>query len=389
MKLKRLILVIGGMVLLAALLWVGGGLVSRIGGQNGTPTPEAEEAPVEVAVRARGKVVPTLWADLSFGTTGSVMEWFVREGESVEAGAPLGRLDSAALELTLEEAQAALTSAELKLAQAEKAHEHQLAEAVLALQTAEDRLAQARARFPDLTAAEVALQQAIQTEADAAYEYEKAQNRPWEWRFEEVQKTYTKTWQDAKDNLAIAQAEYDAATAEQYASSKELAVLEADVQRAQLELERLEEGGDPLLVQAIADAHLQVARAQHELEAATIAAPFDSAVVALHMQPHDWANAGVPAVTLGDLSTLRIETTDLDEWSAAQIHVGSEASIVFNAFDDKTLTGHVTELALRGETQPAGDVIYRAIIELDESDPDLRWGMSVRISVHINTPLEK
>jgi HlyD family secretion protein len=338
-----------------------------------------------VAVRARGKVVPALWADISFGTTGSVTEWFVREGEAMKAGTPLGRLDTATLELTLEEAHAALTSAELKLAQAEKAHERQLTEAMLTLQTAEDRLTQARARFPDLTAAEVALQQAIQTEADAAYEYEKAQNRPWEWRFEEVQKTYTKAWQDAKDNLAIAQAEYDTATAEQYASSKELAVLEAEVQHAQIELERLEEGVDPLLAQDVADAHLQVARAQHELETATIVAPFEGTVVALHIQPHDWANAGVPAVTLGDLSTLRIETTDLDEWSAAQIHVGSEASIEFNAFDDKTLTGHVTELALQGETQPAGDVVYRAIIELDASDPDLRWGMSVRITM----PLEK
>jgi len=383
-KLKRLILIVGGLVLLAVLLCVGSGLASRIGEQFTTPTPEAEETPAEVAVRCRGEVVPTVWADLSFDTAGPVAEWFVAEGDFVEAGAPLGRLDATTLELALEEAQAALAAAELELAQAETEHERELAEAELALQTAEARLAQARARFPALTAAEVALQQAIQAEADAAYEYEKAENRPWEWRFEEVRDAYTRAWENARDNLAIAQAEYDAARAEQYASSQELTILEAEVRRARIALERLQEGVDPLLAQEVERARLQVTRAQAELEAATLVAPFGGTVVALHLRPHDWVGTGTPAVTLADLSTLRVETTDLDEWGAAQIRVGSEATVVFNAFDDRTLTGRVVEIGLRGETLPAGDVVYRAVVVLDEPDPDLRWGMTVRITI----PLE-
>jgi multidrug resistance efflux pump len=307
----------------------------------------------------------------------------VSEGDVVEAGTPLGQLDAGPLELALQEAQAGLEIAELELTQGQTEHQRQLAEAELALQIAEDRLAQARARFPSLTAAEVTLQQATQAEADASYEYEKAVNRPWEWRFEEVQKAYTKAWQDAKDRLAVAQAEHDAAVAEQYASSQELAILDAEVQRAHLELERLQGGEDPLLARQAEQARLQVVRAQAELEMATLTAPFDGTVVALQLQPHDWAQPGIPAITLADLSTLWIETTDLDEWGAAQIGVGSEAEIVFNAFDDKTLIGHVAEMALRGERLPAGDVVYRAIVELDAPDPDLRWGMTVRITFPI------
>jgi multidrug resistance efflux pump len=87
----------------------------------------------------------------------------------------------------------------------------------------------------------VTLQQAIQTEANAAYEYEKAVNRPWEWRFEEVQKAYTKAWQDAKDRLAAAQA---------------------------------------------------------DLQTSTLTAPFDGTIVAIDLRPHDWAQPVVPAVTL-------------------------------------------------------------------------------------------
>jgi len=385
MKLRRLILIIGGLVLVAVLLFVGTGWLSRSSDRAGIPTPQREEAPAAVGVRARGEVVPVKWAELSFSTAGSIAEWLVAEGDIVETGTPLGQLDAGPLELALQEAQAGLKTAELELTQAQIEHQRQLAEAELALQIAEDRLAQARARFPSLTAAEVTLQQAIQTEADEAYEYEKAVNRPWEWRFEEVQKAYTKAWQDAKDGLAVAQAEYDAAVAEQYASSQELAILDAEVQRARLELERIQGGEDPLLARQVEQARLQVVRAQAELETATLTAPFDGTVVTLQLQPDDWAQPGIPAITLADLSTLWIETTDLDEWGAAQIGVGSEAEIAFNAFDDKTLIGHIAEIALRGERLPAGDVVYRAVVELDAPDPDLRWGMTVRITF----PIEK
>jgi len=409
MKLKHLILIIAGLIVLAVVLWAGGGLFSRIRGQAGIPTPGTEEAPSELAVRARGEVVPAVWADLSFGTSGNVVEWFVAEGDLVEAGAPLGQLDAAALELALKEAQAAIETAELKLAQAKTEHKYRLRQAELALQTAEDRQAQARARFPATTAAEVALKQARDGLARAQEAYDTAWQsaRDWEMNMHDPSPRYPGEYpptgtpradkleaeregtkiglQNAQYNLERVQAEYDAAVAEQRASGEELSVLEADVQRAQLELEQLQEGVDPLLAREVEDARLRVARAQDELEAATLVAPFDGTVVALHLRPHDWVQPGAVAVTLADLSTLRVETTDLDEWGAAQIHVGSPAMLVFNAFDDKTLDGHVIEIAQRGETLPAGDVAYRAIVELDAPDPDLRWSMTARVSF----PLEE
>jgi HlyD family secretion protein len=411
MKPRRLLLIIGGLVLLAVILCVGSGLASRIKDRiSATPTLEAEEEPpAEVSVRARGEVVPAVWADLSFETAGTVAEWFVEEGEVVEAATPLGRLDTQALELALKQAQATLETAEVKLAQAEEENEHQLAKAELAFQTAEDRLAQAEARFPQATTAEVTLKQAHDALVRAQEAYDKAwdQARDWEMymhdptprfpgenpptgtshadRLEADRESTERALENAQYNLEVAQAEYDAVLGERQASGKELSVLETEVKQAQLDLEQLQEGVDPLLVQEVKNARLQVEQAQADLEAGTLVAPFGGTVVKLHLPPHDQAAVGAPAVTLADLSTLRVETTDLDEWGAAQIDVGSEVEIVFNAFDDKTLTGHVTETDLRGETLPAGDVVYRTIVELDELDPDLRWGMTVRISI----PLEE
>jgi HlyD family secretion protein len=384
MKLKHLLLIIGGLVLLAVILCVGGALVTGAFGGKPTPSPAAEDeadVPVEVSIRARGEVVPAVWADLSFDTTGQVVEWFVEEGDTVEAGAPLGQLDTESLEMALQEAQMALETAELKLTQAQTDHERQLADAQLTLETAEARLAQAQARYPSLAAAGVRLQAAIEAEDRAWEEYDKAIHRPWDP--DTVTESYRLAYESAVDARELAQAEYDSIVAEQRASSQELIVLEDEVQRAHLALAKLEEGVDPLLTQDVESAKLRVTQAQADLEAATLVAPFGGTVVTLHLKPYDVAQPGAPAVTLVDLSTLRVETTDLDEWAAAQVSVGGEATIVFTAFDDKTLTGHVTEIALRGEELPAGDVVYRAIIELDAPDPDLRWGMTVRITIPI------
>jgi multidrug resistance efflux pump len=386
MKLKRLLLIVGGLVVVAILICEGTSMVSSLIEQGNASAPAPlgveENTPTEITTRARGEIVPAVWADLSFDATGQVTEWFVGEGDKVEAGAPLGQLDTESLEMALLEAQMVLESAELKLDQAQKDNARQLTEAQLALEIAEARLVQAQARYPSLSAAAVRLQAAVEAEDRAREEYNKALQRHWDP--DTVTEGYRLAYESTIDARELAQAEYDSVLGEQHASTQELIILENEVQKIHLTLARLEEGVDPLLAQDVKSAELRVTQAQADLEAAILIAPFGGTVVTLHLKPYDVAQPGASAVTLADLSTLWVETTDLDEWAAAQISVGGEATIVFTAFDDKTLNGTITGRALRGEKLPAGDVVYRVIIELDEPDPELQWGMTVRITI----PLE-
>jgi len=360
-------------------------LLAGCGGTEATETVPADEVPV-VASDADGKVVaeaviePARWSEVRFDAGGKVAELLVQEGDFVAAGATLAHLDTETLELALEEAQAALETVELKLAWAETQHEHQLAQAEMALQTAEDRLEQTGARFPNRTEAEVALQQAIQAEADAAYEYEKAENRPWEWRYEEVQKAYTDAWQKTKDNLAIAQANYDAARAEQHASSKELTILETEVQRAHLELERLQEGVDPLLAQDVENTRLQVARAQAELEQATLVAPFAGTVTQVHVGAGDLVTPGEVVLVLATLDRLQARTVDLTELDVARVDEGQVATVMLDALLDVELKGHVVRIELQA-VDYRGDVTYPVTVELDETTPELYWGMTAVVEI--------
>ncbi len=384
MKPKKLLFIMGGLIVVAILVCVLGNLLPQMLPQDlsasASVTPTA--APIEQTVRARGSVEPAQSATLSFATSGALSEWLVKEGDTVQTGAVLGRLDTAKLDLALQEAQLELEMARVRLTQAEKDQVQQQAEAELALQTAEARLAQAKMRYPSLTAAEIRLQNARDAEAYAQDEYNKSLDRQWEP--EPERESYRKGVQQAANDRKIADAELATVRLDQAANSQEVAVLEDELARAQLQLDKLAQGVDATLAQDIVRAELRVAQAQTDLAQTTLTAPFAGTVVKLHYRVGDLAQPGAEAVLLADLATLRIETTDLDEWSMTHIQVGDPVSVTFTAFDDKSLTGRVSEIAARGEAASGSDVMYRTIIVLDASDPDLRWGMTVRVTIPID-----
>jgi len=55
-----------------------------------------------------------------------------------------------------------------------------------------------------------------------------------------------------------------------------------------------------------------------------------------------------------------------------------------NAFRDKSLTGHVTEIAPEAVVQQ-GDVTYTLIIKLAPTDLNLRPGMTVQVEIMTNS----
>ena len=346
---------------------------------SASATPTAVS--LEQMVRARGSIEPAQSATLAFETSGAIAVWLVKEGDTVQAGDVLGRLDTAQLDLALQEAQIELETAKMRLAQAEKDQAQQQAEAELTLRTAEARLAQAKMRYPSLTAAEIRVQNAFDAEAHAQDEYNKSLDRHWESVDE--REAYRKGVIQATNDRKIAEAELATVRAEQAANAQEVAILEDEVAKAHLQVQKLAQGVDPTLAQDIERVQLRVTQAQADLSLTTLTAPFDGTVIKLHYRVGDWAQPGVEAVLLADLASLRIETTDLDEWSMTRIRVGSPVSVTFTAFDDKTATGRVTEIATRGEAPSGGDVMYRTIIALDTPDPELRWGMTVRVTIPI------
>ncbi len=137
-----------------------------------TPSPETRVEIVAPRVVADGRIVPARSAELRFLTSGVVEAILVEEGQTVDAGAPLARLDSAESEVAVDRSRAALDEARAQYEllrepadpEAVAAAEAQLAQAeALARQTrgrvtsadvraARDELAQARALLTRLLA---------------------------------------------------------------------------------------------------------------------------------------------------------------------------------------------------------------------------------------------
>ncbi len=381
MKPKKLIFIIIGVVVVAAILCAASGQIGKLAQANLPQVTPTAESTVEASVRARGEVKPGMWAELAFNTSGRLVAWEVAEGATVAPGQVLGRLDSAQAELALKQAQGDLAAAQSRLTQAETNLTYQIQEAELALQQAEARLAQSKARYPSAAQAEVTLARAEKALVDANEAYRQNSEYPGMFDFPGVRDHYQEKIDLAQQDLTVARAAYASARGEQTATGRELDVLEGEVTRAQLALEKAKQGVDPALALDVAQAQLRVEKAQADHAALTLIAPFGGTIVALNLKAEDWAQAGVAALTLADLSSLRVETTDLDEWGMTHIAVGDPARITFTAFDDKTLDGQVSAIALRGEPLPGGDIAYRVVITLDQPDPDLRWGMTVRVTI--------
>jgi HlyD family secretion protein len=116
---KRWWVAVAAVVLIAVLGLAGCQRIAPRGAGAGEPTETAvvRRGTLLVTVDATGSLAPRSEASLSFSSSGRVAQVFVEEGQVVEAGQPLARLEMDDLELQVTQAEAALAAAEAQLAQ--------------------------------------------------------------------------------------------------------------------------------------------------------------------------------------------------------------------------------------------------------------------------------
>lgn len=296
-----------------------------------SPTYEVQRGEVVDELQVSGRIAPTVEEELFFRTAGYVGAVFVDADDWVEEGDLLAELETTDLQNQLAQAQVELEAAQLSNARL-------VAETEANLEIAELRLAQARALMPGLTAAEIALQQATRAEADAAYEYEKAVNRPWEWQYDDVKKVYTDAWQNAKDNLALAQANYDAAVAEQYASSLELTILETKVELARMRLEEIQVGLD------LQSMELVVKRLDDQLADTRIVAPFDGQVLLASLSKGRSVDARRKVIVVVQPDELEVSVDIQDRLDLEKLAEGMPVTIEPVNRPGEELKGHIRRL---------------------------------------------
>lgn len=405
------------------------GLLPQGVAATATPTPEptlpAQQAPSQIVAEA--VVLPKQSANLSLATGGIVAEVLVVEGDTVEAGAVIARLDNKRQVVAIAQAQARLENAQAALAQlvagplpeeimaAEAAVD--IANAQLTKLTETARQAEVVAAQAELGAAQTALQELLNgpkegdlinaraelANAQAELNQARSAYNVVKWRNDVGALPESAAMQRATNGYEAAQARYNVLAAG--ADADQIADTQAQVQRARAELDRLQAPGTASDVssaeaevrrveaqlaqlqagarpEAIAAAKAQVTEAetalmqeQLALEETALRAPFAGTIAALDLKVGEQVAAGTPIVQLADLTAWEIHTEDLTELSVVNVTEGQRVSVTLDALPDLVLEGIVTRIKPLGENKQ-GDITYTVIITPQTTDPRLRWNMT-------------
>lgn len=324
------------------LLIIGLAVLALIGcaGQNSSANATETSEVTVSSIKATGVIAPKTWARVSFSTSGKLIELPVESGDQVSSGSALAHLE------------------DIDQAQAVKVAELQVSEAkvnVAIAQTEVDRVVQWAPNKNNVAAAEAALANAQAGVKQAQSAYDKVAWEP--------------SVSASPESLQLEQAtnNYDVAKANlNYLYSNR-----PDVRNAANNLE-------------LANLALQKAELSHEIAREALGdtvlrAPFGGTVNELYVREGEEVTPGTPVMLIADLSTLRVETTDLNENDVVNVEVGDKAKVTFEALPGVEVMGTVTEIALKASQGSGAN--YTIIIELSKIPETIRWGMTAYVEI--------
>jgi multidrug resistance efflux pump len=238
---------------------------------------------------------------------------------------------------------------------------------------------QSGAAEEEVTAAKGAMQIAALALQQAQAAYDEVS-----WMEEIAEMPQALALQQATVEYEIARAQYEALV--RGASTEDIAAAQAEVDGAQASLSLLSAGARPedvaVVESQVAQAEVALALAVSTLDDAALTAPFAGTVGVVLVRDGEMTGAGAPAVVLGDVGEFIIETTDLNEVDLYLLQVGQTVDVTFDALPGRSMRGVVTKIAPMASLEQGG-TNYEITIELDEQDPDLRWGMTAFVDIFV------
>ena len=319
-------------------------------GNSTTATPEA--IPTVLAddtIIAEGRVQPISYADIAFNASGSISEVLVKEGQSVKKGQPLIRLGNDS-DTNYAAAQLELVRAQKSWDDLVKSRDSDFAKTIIDLKDAREAYDKADDYLTYLHNA----QRVPQTQNKA---YLIQTWKGYEYRYK------TRYFKGPAPQDWITEAEND------------LSLKKADLEKFQRAYDRLKDGPDadqlPLL-----EAQLNAAKAR--IAAFEVTAPFDGVVAQLNAKLGSSINPGQIAVTIADMSSWTVVTTDVTEIDVVKLKEGQPVTVTLDAIPDVEMKGKVLSIG-QNYGQNQGDIVYEVTVVLTNVDPAMRWGMTAAV----------
>jgi len=339
--------------------------------------------------------------DLSFKTSGRIIELTVREGEWVKKGQVIARLDAAQLEQQKARDAAAVSGAQSQLQQLQTSIEYQAATIDSDISTRRAELAQAQARLDELMAGSrpQEVQQSQSAVADAKAWNDQARS-DWEraqalFAREDISKSQYDQARAKLDSTAaqLRQAQERLGLVQEGPRKEEIAGARAQVARAQAAVQTAEANRIELRRKKeelaarkseIDRTRAQVGMTQTQIADATLVSPIDGVVLVKAAEAGEVIAAGSTVVSLGDLTHPWLRAY-INETDLGRIKLGSKVQLSTDSFKGKTYEGHISFISSEAEFTPKQiqtkeervKLVYRIKIDVDNSHQELKNNMPV------------
>jgi multidrug resistance efflux pump len=271
---------------------------------------------------AEGRLMPANYLDQSFSVPGQVLEVLVKEGDAVELGQVIAKLDVPYdAMVAFSQNQLEVQNAQIALDNLKKNADLNLAQAKLDVFNAQTVLEEAKEDFDAEDSEENQLKLTVADET-------------------------LKIAEDNMTNLVKGNG----------INPNQLNAAESRVTTAMTAM---------LAAQAIIDNHQLKSNATGN-------------VASINLKVGERVAVGVPVITYADFANWEIKTDNLTEIDVVEIKIGQKVEVVLDAISEKTFEGVVTDIGLVYE-EKRGDTTYTVTIVLDQSDPLMRWGMTAAV----------
>ena len=295
--------------------------------------------------------------DISPRITGRIVERPVREGQPVEKGQLVARLDGEQLTAELRRAEATLRTTEAQLRDLRAGARPQ------EIQEAEATASRAQAQLNDLLAG--SRRQEIE-QARAAVD-DAVATREWTARdYQRTKELFGRELVAAAEVDRMRQAA-DVAVAKEKMARERLALLEAGAREHEIEAARqalraarervqlLRAGPRPEAVAAaeaqVAEARAAATLARARLDDTRLLSPVTGVVLRKNMEVGETASPGTPILTLMDPQDIWLRAY-VPETDVGRLKVGQPAVILVDAFPGRRFDGAISEIASEAEFTP-------------------------------------
>jgi len=187
------------------------------------------------------------------------------------------------------------------------------------------------------------------------------------------------------DALALAKGQLDQANSYVNYTNTQSQQVELKIQQAEIAVELSKISEESALV-SLNSARTQMRASQAALESATqnlndndLVAPWDGTLADLQLTVDEYVQAGQSIGTIADFSKWKVETDNLTEIEVPSVSIGQTVTMIPDALSDLELQGTVSSIS-QLFVEKRGDVTYTVNIDINKTDPRLRWGMTIVVN---------